>query len=50
MNVPFERAPLFPAEKFNKHPRLDERSPSNQENGAHLEILNVCRGAHSDSL
>ena len=47
---PFRKSPLFPTEKFNKHPGLNKCFPSNQEKGAHLEILNVCRSAHSDSL
>ena len=27
MNVPYEWAPLFTAEKFNEHPGLNERPP-----------------------
>ena len=41
---------LFTAEKFNEHSGLKLVSLPNQEKGTHLEICNICRGAHSDSL
>ena len=31
MNVPYEWAPLFTAEKFNEHPGLNERPPQTRK-------------------
>ena len=50
MNTPFEWAAFFKAEKVNKRPGLTKRPPSNQERGAHLEICNLCKDIHSESL
>ena len=46
MNTPFEWAAFFKAEKVNKR----SPPPSNQERGAHLEIYNLCKDIHSESL